>query len=119
MTAVKLNLPPIEKGATYSHVVYWRAADGTTPINLTNCSAKMQIRETVDSVAVLGELSTTNGRLIITGSTGKIELTIAATDTEDLIAFKNAVYDLEVYFPQKTIRLIEGKVTIKEEVTRG
>ena len=119
MTAVKLNLPPIEKGATYSHVVYWRAADGTTPIDITNCSAKMQIRETVESSAVLGELSTTNGRIILTGSTGKVALAIASTDTEGLVAFKNAVYDLEVYFPQKTIRLIEGKVTIKEEVTRG
>lgn len=119
MTAVKLNLPPIEKGATYSHVVYWRAADGTTPIDITNCTARMQIRPTVESSTLLGELSTFNGRLIITGSTGKIELAIAATDTEGLTAFKNAVYDLEVYFPAKTMRLIEGKVTIKEEVTRG
>lgn len=119
MTAVKLNLPPIEKGATYSHVIYYRAADGTTPIDITNCTAKMQIRETVESATILGELSTFNGRLILTGSTGKIELAIAATDTEGLIAFKNAVYDLELYFPAKTMRLIEGKVTIKEEVTRG
>jgi|688.fasta_scaffold05526_38 hypothetical protein len=119
MTAVKLNLPPIEKGATYSHVVYWRAADKTTAINLTNCTAKMQIRPTVDSSVLLGELSTANGRIIITGSTGKIELAIPSTDTTGLVATKDAVYDLEVYYPAKTVRLIEGKVTIKEEVTRG
>ena len=119
MTAVKLNLPPIEKGATYSHTVYWRAADKTTPIDITNCSAKMQIRPSAGSDILLGELSTANGRLILTGNTGKIELTIASTDTGGLVATKDAVYDLEIYFPAKTVRLIEGKVTIKEEVTRG
>jgi hypothetical protein len=119
MTAVKLNLPPIEKGATYSHTVYWRAADKTTPIDITNCSAKMQIRPSVDSSVLLGELSTANGRIILTGNTGKVELSIPSTDTGGLVATKDAVYDLEIYFPTRTVRLIEGKVTIKEEVTRG
>ena len=109
----------VDQNATFAFEVQYTLDDETTPIDITNCSAKMQIRPSVDSSVLLGELSTANGRIILTGAAGKVELSIPSTDTGGLVATKDAVYDLEIYFPARTVRLIEGKVTIKEEVTRG
>jgi len=49
---------------------------------------------------------------------GKIELYISSADTSALVGF-GGVYDMEVYFSNgDVIRLIEGRVTFKPEVTR-
>jgi hypothetical protein len=120
MTAAKVNLPVIEQGATYVHNLLWRAPDKTTPINLTNVSAKMQVRTTLESPTVVIELSTDNGRLSIDGPAGKIHLEITNEDTANLVPVKDAVYDLEIYHINGTVtRLVEGKLSIKAEVTRG
>jgi hypothetical protein len=120
MTAAKVNLPVIEQGATYSHNFLWRASDKTTPIDLTNVSAKMQIRASLESPTVIIELSTENGRLAVDGGAGKIHLEITNEDTANLSVIKDAVYDLEIYHLNSTVtRLVEGKVSVKGEVTRG
>lgn len=117
MSASKLNLPSIEKGATYRHTLFWKDSTNT-PINLTGCSAKMQIRDTIDSTVVRLELSTINNRLLITPLLGKIDLYISDIDTTALVGL-GGIYDLEVYFSNgDTARLIEGKITFKPEVTR-
>lgn len=120
MSAAKLTFPTIEQGATYSHTLQWLQPDGITPVDLTNCSAKMQVRSTVDSRTVIIELSTTNNRITINASLGKFQFTISDEDTTLLAAIKEAVYDLEVYFPNSTVtRLCEGKISISPEVTRN
>lgn len=120
MSAAKLTLPAIEQGATYRHVLYWKEPDQTTPINITGCSAKMQVRSAITSAIVIIELSTTNGRITITGPEGKIELYIADEDTTLLEPIIGALYDLEIYHPNgETTRLIQGKISISAEVTRG
>jgi len=42
MAASKLNLPAIEKGATYRHTLYWKDSSNVA-INLTDCTAKLQV----------------------------------------------------------------------------
>lgn len=117
MTASTIALPVIEKGATYKHTLTWNDSLGA-PINLTGCSAKLQIRTSVTSQTVLIELSTLNGRLILTPLLGIIQLYISATDTTSLIG-TGGVYDLEVTFANGEItRLIEGTIIFKNEVTR-
>lgn len=117
MSASKLNLPVIEKGATYRHTLYWKDSSETA-INLTGCTAKLQVRATVDSTIVLLELSTTNLGLIITSLLGKIDLYISDEATTVLTG-TGGVYDLEIYFNTgDTTRLVEGKVAFKPEVTR-
>ena len=119
MSAAKINLPVIEQGATYRHTLYWKDSFNA-PIDLINCSARMQIRATVDSSALITELSTINGRIVITVEEGKLELIIPSSVTKLLKPIASAVYDLEVYFGSgDTVRLIEGKIIIKAEVTRG
>lgn len=118
MAAGQVTLPVIEQGATYSHNIYWKSPSGVA-IDLTGATAKMQLRSSVDSPIVILELSSANGRITIDPLLGKISLNVSSTDTTLLPAGKY-VYDLEVFFYGGTvIRLIEGKVTIKAEVTRG
>jgi hypothetical protein len=117
MAASKLNLPIVEKGATYRHTFLWKDSDNTA-INLTGCTSRLQVRDSVDSLHVIVELSTANNRIIITPLLGKIDLYISSADTTALVGF-GGVYDMEVYFPNGDVtRLIEGRVTFKAEVTR-
>ena len=117
MAASKLNLPIVEKGATYRHTLFWKDSSNVA-INLLGCTAKLQVRESVDSESVIVELSTVNNRIFIDTILGKINLYISDEDTTVLDGF-GGVYDLEVYFPNgDTIRLIEGRMTFKPEVTR-
>jgi hypothetical protein len=117
MAAAKLTLPVIEKGATYRNTLYWKDSLNVA-INLTGCTAKLQVRDTIDTVIPSLELSTLNGGIIITPLTGKIDLYIASNITTLLVG-TGGVYDLEIYLANGDItRLIEGKVVYKAEVTR-
>jgi hypothetical protein len=117
MAASKLNLPIVEKGATYRHTLYWKDSSNL-PINLTGCTARLQVRDSVDSEDVTVELNTENSRIIIDELLGKIDLYISDEDTTNLNGF-GGVYDMEVYFLNgDTIRLIEGRMSFKPEVTR-
>jgi len=116
MPAAKLNLPPIEQGATYRHTLYWKQKNGNA-VNLTGCTAKLQVRESINST-VLVELSTFNNRISIIPIEGKIVLYISDEDTT-LLSAASAVYDLEVYMSNgDTFRLVEGRILIKAEVTK-
>lgn len=115
--AATLDLPEIEKGATYEHTIYWKDKL-KQPINLTGVTARMQIRESVESSVVILELSTTNGKLIITPLLGKIDFLIDSTTTSNLIG-SEGVYDLELTLVNGKIkRLIEGGIVFSPEVTR-
>jgi hypothetical protein len=118
MTAAKLNLPPVEKGATYRHTLIWKSSTGS-PIDLTGCTAKMQVREEATAASVLLELSTTNHRIEITPLTGQLDFFVDDAVT-DLLATEGGVYDLEIYHPNGDVtRLCQGTLPFSEEVTRG
>ena len=137
MSAAKLTLPIIEKGATYRHVLYWKdctyetaVANGyvgteqswndstSNAIVLTGCTAKLQVRESAEASVVILELSTVNQGIVITPTTGKIALYVS-DDISTALVGTGGVYDLEIYFPNgETTRSIEGKVVFKDEVTR-
>ncbi len=117
MAAAKINLPVIEKGATYRHTLIWADANGT-PINLSNCTARLQIRADVFATDFLCELNTDNTGLVIDPLLGRIDLFISAIDTSALEGYGGA-YDLEIYrMNGDTTRLAEGGVAFKPEVTR-
>lgn len=117
MAASKLNLPTVEKGATYRHSLFWKDSNNL-PIDLTGCTARIQVRDSIDSPDVIIELSTTNNRITIDPLLGRIDLYISATDTSNLVGV-SGVYDMEIHFTTGDIvRLIEGRLTFKAEVTR-
>lgn len=85
------------------------------PVDLTGAIVRMQIREQIGG-AVLLELSTLNGGIVIDGP-GTLTRTISATQTAGL-TWTEAVYDLEVEYPDGTVqRYLHGAVIVDPEVT--
>ena len=121
MAAAKENLT-IENGITFEKT--WIYADKTrTPIPLTGYEARMQIRERIESVTVLVDLTSAPAAGITLedgGSTGQIDIRIGA-DVTDPLSFDRAVYDLEIYMPgdvTEVKRLVGGTFILKGGVTR-
>lgn len=88
------------------------------PIDLTGCTARMQVRSEVESPDVLIELTTENGRITLGGVDGTVDLLISAADTA-AIDWDGGVFDLEIVHPGGQVtRLAEGSVSVSPEVTR-
>lgn len=122
-TPAKLKLK-IYQGATFSKRLQWSTAspeDPTvpgTPIDLTGCTARMQIREEKTASAVLLELTTENGRLTITPEEGRVDLLLTDEETTE-VTWETGVWDLEIVHPGGEVtRLVEGTVSVSLEVTR-
>lgn len=106
-----------EQGATFVRELTWTDATDQ-PVNLTGYTARMHVRQTVKSATTVVEMTTANGRIVLYPTTGKIAITLTAVETAALPT-KPCVYDLELVSSTGVVtRLIEGKFTIKPEVTR-
>ncbi len=118
MTASKLKLT-IEQGATFSQPITWKAGNPAAPVDLTGCTARMQIRPTIPSSTVYASLTTENGGITLGGTAGTVLLTMTAVQTAAL-GFTTAVYDVEVAWADGTVRrIVYGPVTLSPEVTRA
>ena len=108
----------IYQGATFNRVLTWKVGTPATNVNLTNYTARMQLRTTPAATASVLELTTANARIILGGSSGTITLAISAADTAALAANQYA-YDLELIAGNGEVtRLLEGFATVDAEVTR-
>lgn len=120
MAAGQLDIV-IEQGTTFQKKLTW--VDNqvpAVPIDITGYTARMQLREEVESTSFILELTDGNGRIIIGGANGEIDLLVDCADTEALGSdITSGVYDLEVESPGGICtRLIEGRWTLSLEVTR-
>ncbi len=114
MAAGKYNIT-IEQGATFS--LQFTIKTGSTPWDLTNYSARMQIRTTVNASTALVSLTSGSG-ITLGGVLGTVTVTIPASDTDNIIAGRQ-VYDLELESAGGEVwRVLEGKCTVRPEVTR-
>jgi hypothetical protein len=117
MAAAKLKLL-IEQGATFSKVLTWKAGTPAVPVDLTGCTARMQIRSEITSPTPLTTLTTENGGIELGGVAGTITLIITPTATA-AFTWTAGVYDLEIILsPTDIRRLVYGTVTVSPEVTR-
>jgi hypothetical protein len=117
MAAFKLNLK-IDQGATFQKIVTWKTGTPAAPVDLTGCTARMQIRARLTDALALLTLTTENGGIALGGDTGTITMTITAAATT-LLTWASGVYDLEIIFANGTIRrLLYGSVSVSPEVTR-
>lgn len=107
----------IEQGSTFK--LGLRLVDtASVPIDLTDYTARMQVRREVYSETVLLELTTENGRIAILPSNGSVLLEVEAEATAEL-SFNAAVYDLETISGSGEVaRILQGTVTLSKEVTR-
>lgn len=117
----------IEQGATTNFQINWADASGSA-IDLTGFTARMQLREAIQSETAILSL-TSNLQLDGTGinlsgsngvtplSSGSIGIYISAY-TSSLLTFNEAFYDLELEKAGEVTRLLEGKVKLSKNVTR-
>ncbi|MEW9530593.1 hypothetical protein [Microbispora sp. NPDC049125] len=104
----------IEQGAT------WEVVLTLTDRDLTGCTARMQVRETIESPTALLDLSTAPGSGIVVtpGPPGTITLRLSDEETA-AIAWRHGVFDLELTDAYgDTDRLLKGEVSVDFEVTR-
>jgi hypothetical protein len=107
----------IEQGATLGLTLTWRD-ESNALVNLTGYTARMQVREQLDSATPFITITTENGGIALGGVAGTITLNITATSTA-AITQTSGVYDLELVSGGGVVtRLLEGLVIIKPEVTR-
>ena len=107
----------VPQGGNLIRTFVWKDSSGN-PIDLTNYTAKMQIRTIPSATGTIMDVSSTATTLNITGTAGKITLNLPATDTAAM-TFNNAVFDLEVTATTAQVtRLIQGCVILDKEVTR-
>lgn len=115
MRVQKENLS-VPQGTTYRHKIEYRYPDGS-PVDLTGFTARMQIRETVDSAVVLWEADF-GSDIVIDGKNGDVFLKIPAVDTETW-GWSMAMFDLEIISQTGEVtRIMEGRVRVTPEVTR-
>jgi hypothetical protein len=125
MPASKYNLKNsyrIEQGASFWWRLLWKEhAVDLTGKDLTTWSARMQIRERVDSTAALVSLTSgIEGGITLTDGTGDSNIEIYMTpDQTELLNVENCVYDLELEDDSGDVfRLLEGSVSVSLNVTR-
>jgi hypothetical protein len=88
------------------------------PIDLTNITLQMQIREDVTSDTVILDLTIEGHITKIDALNGDIRIEIPASVTQEF-TFTTAVYDLEMHhFDGYVERILEGTLALSLEVTR-
>jgi len=107
----------VDQGSVWSVVFVYLNPDDV-PIDLTGYTARMQLRQDYNSETADLTLSTAGGGISIVGSTGTI--TVIATDEQtELLESGFYLYDLELSSGGVVSRLVQGQLTIAEQVTRG
>jgi hypothetical protein len=87
------------------------------PVNLFGYTARMQIREKLNSTVVVHTLTTENGGILLDNTVKTITLNIPDEVTA-LFSFASAVYDLELMLGGEVIPFASGTLTLQREVTR-
>lgn len=88
------------------------------PVDLAGYTARMQIREKIDSTEVIKELTTENNGITVNNTTKTININISATDTA-AFTFASAVYSLEMVSGTGVVTpLAGGNLSLVREVTR-
>lgn len=87
------------------------------PIDLTGYTARMQIREKLNSTEVIKELTTENSGIVIDPVNYTININITAADTAAL-NFKTAIYSLELTKADTVLPFIYGNITLDKRITR-
>jgi hypothetical protein len=114
------------QGSTFGLSITVKDANNAVQ-NLTNYTARMQMRPSYDSGSATESLTTSNGEIVITGPSGTVNLTLAATRTANIaVDMTNGkpprstyVYDLELIDTGNTVsKILYGDVTVYGEVTR-
>lgn len=103
------------QGATFNQILSY--SSGGFPVDLTDRTARMQVRVKHSSTSSILSLTTENSGITLGGVAGTINIVIDADTTSELTP-KEYVYDLEIVHNDDVTRLIEGKFIVTPEVTK-
>jgi hypothetical protein len=113
-----------DQGAYWTKLITWFDEGGTNPVDITDYTARMQVRHTIESTVVLVEITSDPGEGITLGGVdGTILLEMTAAQTASLPAPRGGArhyYDLELVPPVtgRVRRLLQGRFVVSPEVTR-
>ena len=117
----------IEQGVTLSLELQYKDSTGT-PINLTGCGGKMQIRQSTTSptayITLSSSLAVDGTGLNFNGSNGSTPPTSGSigvyisAESSSMLNFDTGVYDLEITSGSFVTRILEGQVKLSLNVTR-
>ena len=89
---------------------------GSTPLNLQGYTGTMTVRPFVGATTTTVVASTANGRMILSGLSGNVSITIDAATTGAIPASRYA-YDLVLDSGSTVTRYLEGKFIVTGAVT--
>lgn len=120
MVAAKKDMY-IEQGATFNFWFRWSLTDETgaptTPVDLTDWKARMQIRKSQQAPALVSA-TTETGEFTIDGVEGVVYCKLSDEQT-DLITVRSCLYDIELESPTGDVyRMLEGKITVSPNITQ-
>lgn len=87
------------------------------PVDLVGFTARLHVREKLDSATTILELTTENGGIVVDNVLKTITLIITAANTAAL-TFSSAVYSLELVNGVEVTSFASGNMTLIREVTR-
>ena len=87
-----------------------------TPWNLTGYTGTMTVRPFVGATTTTVVASTANGRMVITGATGTVTVTLSAALTEPIVPGRYS-YDLVLDSGSTITRYLEGLFIVTGAVT--
>ena len=104
--------------AAYTAYTSGGIMEWNTPVPLAGYTAKMQIRESIDSSTVILELTTANGGIVIDTTNYTISINMTSNQTA-AFTFINAVYSLELTNVGGAVQtFVNGNLSLVPEVTR-
>ena len=106
-----------DQGATFSRNLFWKDKNGNA-INLTDYTARMQVRQRFVSTSTVLSLTSPSGGITLGGGSGSVVVTASAS-TMAAVAGGDYLYDLEMVASNGVVtRLLQGSFTVRPEVTR-
>ena len=99
-------------GSTWQRIFTWNI--DSTPVNWTGYTAKMQVKEHLNSDA---QFTLTNGSgITLGGSAGTVQIDISAAQSGAVVP-GTYIYDLELTSGTTVYRVLQGKLTFTGQVT--
>ena len=106
----------VDQNTTFMFTIDYKDNDGD-PINLTDCSAKMQVRDTKGGSKLAFTLTSPVGGIAIDEAAGRLTIRMTPTQTNKLF-FPKSSYDIMLTDSNlNKTKILEGFLTLNRSVT--
>lgn len=110
---------PVYRGTVYERIFKIQNGDGL-PIDITGWTFRADVRETVEGVAVLDELTTELGNFeVIEPLAGRFKFTLKSANTTALTAGKKYLFDFLRTDGVEPVYVIGGNFKAANPITRN